>query len=175
MRPPLVDIGTCLRCTLAPKIDVWPYPTARALADELSGLAERLGDAAYSLQAHHAQWSTRLYLGEFAECREHAEQGIAVYDARKHHAQTFRFGGHDPCVCGYGIAAISLCVLGYPDQAVAHVGDAVDLGHRIQHPQSLVLALELGAREIASFPTPTMKGPNTGFFVSGLLTPASFQ
>ena len=120
------------------------YPTARALADELSGLAERLGDAAYSLQAHHAQWSTRLYFGEFAECREHAEQGIAVYDARKHHAQTFRFGGHDPCVCAHSTAAISLCVLGYPDQGIALLEDGLSLAHELHHPETLAAILAKG-------------------------------
>jgi len=121
---------------------VGEYPTARALADELSGLAELQSDAAFLLQAHHAQWSTRLYFGEFTECLEHAEQGIAVYDARKHHAQTFRFGGHDPCVCGHANAAMSLCVLGYPDQAVAQLEDGLSLAHELHHPETLVSILE---------------------------------
>jgi predicted ATPase len=120
------------------------YPTAVALVDELSDLAQRQDDAAFSIEAHHAQWTTRFFLGEFDECREHAEQAIAVYDARRHHAQTFRFGGHDPCVCGHSTLASSLCVLGYPDQAAAHIGEAVDLSHRLQHPFSLVLALAEG-------------------------------
>jgi predicted ATPase len=126
-------------------ISISEYPTAVALVDELSDLAQRQDDAAFSLQAHHAQWTTRFFLGEFDECREHAEQAIAIYDARRHHAQTFRFGGHDPCVCGHNTLAFSLCVLGYPDQAAAHIGEAVDLGHRVQHPPSLVYALEVGA------------------------------
>ncbi|MEE9208886.1 MAG: hypothetical protein V3U23_00415, partial [Kiloniellales bacterium] len=121
------------------------FASARALADELSGLAERQGDAAFSLQAHHAQWTTRFLLGEFAACCDHAEQAIAVYDPRRHHAQTFRFGGHDPCVCGHAVAATSLWSLGFPDQAVARVGDAIDLAHRVHHPQSLMMALEQAA------------------------------
>ena len=120
-------------------------PSALALADELSDLAQRRDDAAYSLQAHHSQWTTRFYLGEFAACRDHTSQAIAVYDARRHHAQTFRFGGHDPCVCGHATAAHSLWALGYPDQAAAHVGEAIELAHRIHHPHSLGLALEQGA------------------------------
>ena len=121
------------------------FPRAIALADEMSGLAERQGDAVLSLQAHHSQWTTRFYLGEFAECRVHTSQAIAVYDARRHHAQTFRFGGHDPCVCGHAMDALSLWALGYPDQAAAQIGEAIDLAHRIHHPQSLGQALEQGA------------------------------
>jgi predicted ATPase len=124
--------------------NVGEYPAARALADELSDLAERQGDAAFSIEAHHAQWTTRLYIGEFVECREHAEQAIAVYDARKHHAQTFRFGGHDPCVCGHSTAAISLCVLGYPDQAVAQLEVGLSLAHELHHPETLASVLGEG-------------------------------
>jgi predicted ATPase len=121
------------------------FQTARELADELSDLAQRQNDPALTLQAHHAQWTTRFYFGEFAECCEHAEQAIAVYDARRHHAQTFRFGGHDPCVCGHSIAAISLYILGYPDQAVAQLEDGLSLAHELHHPQTLAAALEQGA------------------------------
>ncbi len=126
------------------KRTVGEYPTARVLADELSDLAQRQGDAAFFLQAHHAQWATRLYSGEFAECREHAEQGIAVYDAHKHHAQTFRFGGHDPGVCGHSTGAISLCILGYADQGIALLEDGLSLAHELHHPETLAAILAEG-------------------------------
>jgi class 3 adenylate cyclase/predicted ATPase len=122
------------------------FQSARVLAEKLSGLARRQSEPTFEIQANHAQWTTRFYLGEFAACREHAERVFALYDAQKHHAQTFRFGGHDPCVCGHVHAALSLWVLGYPDQSVAHIGDAIDLARRVQHPQSLMLALIQGAQ-----------------------------
>ncbi len=117
------------------------FAHAHTLADELSSLAERQGEAAFFLQAHHAQWSTRIYLGEFAECLEHTKQGIAVYDARKHHAQVFRFGGHDACVCAHTVAAPSLWLLGYPDQAVAELEKGLSLAHELHHPETLVSIL----------------------------------
>ena len=126
------------------KRTVIEFQTARELADQLSGLAQRQSDPALILQAHHAQWTTRFYFGEFAECREHADQGIAVYDARKHHTQTFRFGGHDPCVCGQSVAAVSLCILGYPDQGIALFEDGLSLAHELHHPQTLAATLEQG-------------------------------
>lgn len=121
------------------------FQTARELAEELSGLAQRQNDPTLVLQAYHAQWTTQFYFGDFAACREHTKQGIARYDAREHHAQTFRFGGHDPCVCGHTIAAFSLWLLGYPDQTVARLDDALGLAHELQHPPSLALALEQAA------------------------------
>jgi class 3 adenylate cyclase len=118
---------------------------ARKLAEEFSGLAQRQNDPALMLQAHHSLWTTQFYVGEFVGCREHTEQGIALYDPREHHAQTFRFGGHDPCVCGHAMAAFSLWLLGYPDQTVARLEDALGLAHELHHPPSLALALEQAA------------------------------
>ena len=118
--------------------------TARELADQLSDLAQRQSDPALTLQAHHAQWTTQFFFGEFANCCEHAERAIAVYEPRKHHAQTFRFGGHDPCVCGRVVASVSHWILGYPDQAAAKIDDALSLAHELHHPQSLAMALEEG-------------------------------
>ena len=121
------------------------FQTARELAEVLSNMAQGQHDSALILQAHHAQWTTEFYFGEFTACQDYTERGIALYDARKHHAQTFRFGGHDPCVCGHTICAFSLWLLGYPDQAVAHLDSALALAHELHHPASLALALEQAA------------------------------
>lgn len=121
------------------------FETARELAEELSVLAQQQNDLALMLQAHHAQWTTQFYFGEFTACREHTERGIALYDARRHHAQTFQFGGHDPCVCGHTICAFSLWLLGYPDQSLVHLNNALGLAHELHHPPSLALALEQAA------------------------------
>jgi class 3 adenylate cyclase/predicted ATPase len=121
------------------------FRSSLELAEEFSGLAQRQNDPALMLQAHHSLWTTQFYVGEFVGCREHTEQGIALYDPREHHAQTFRFGGHDPCVCGHAMAAFSLWLLGYPDQTVARLEDALGLAHELHHPPSLALALEQAA------------------------------
>ena len=122
------------------------FGTARELADEMSSLAQRQDDPGLVLQAHHAQWPTQFIHGEFAACRELTEKGTALYDAREHHAQTFRFGGHDPCVCGYNFAAQSLWMLGYPDKSVEQIDAALGLAHKLHHPPSLVRALAVSAK-----------------------------
>ncbi len=117
------------------------FEEARERAAELLDLAQRQQDPALLIQAHHAQWTTRFLIGEFASAREHAEQGVALYSPDDHHAQAFLFGGHDPCVCGHTIAAESLWALGYPDQAMMRTNEALALARDLDHPSSLALAL----------------------------------
>ncbi|MCZ6858574.1 MAG: AAA family ATPase [Gemmatimonadetes bacterium] len=112
------------------------------LADELLDVARRQRDPSLLLQAHHAQWATRFNLGELASCREHIEQGIALYDQRKHHSHATRYGGHDPAVCGRAFTAQILWLLGYPDQALACADQAVSLARKLDHAVSLAHALD---------------------------------
>jgi adenylate cyclase len=44
------------------------------------------------------------------------------------------YGGHDPGVCAHNHAAITAWLLGYPDQAVAHVNDSVSLTEDLGQP-----------------------------------------
>ncbi len=127
---------------------LWRFHVARAnfraaheLAEELLDLAQSRQDPALVLQAHHAQWATLFDLGEFGAAQEHTKQGIALYSRQEHHTQAYLFGGHDPCVCGQGHAALILWSLGYPDQAAESSLDALTLAEELSHPISLAHAL----------------------------------
>ncbi len=117
------------------------FRAARKLAEELLNLAQRQQDPALVLQAHHAQWGTLLDLGEFGAVLEHTKQGIALYGRQEHHTQAYLFGGHDPCVCAQGHAALTLWLLGYPDQGVERSLDALTLAEELSHPISMAHAL----------------------------------
>ncbi|MCH8196886.1 MAG: adenylate cyclase, partial [Proteobacteria bacterium] len=114
--------------------------TAQGLADEVLALAEGQADPAFRLQAHHAAWTTHYRLAEFSACREHTEQGFALYNIDEHRSHAFLYGGHDPGVCCQVHAATSLWFLGYADQALEQAHDAVALAKRLSHPFSLTLA-----------------------------------
>ena len=119
--------------------------TAKGLADEVVALAERQLDKGQLLQAHHAAWTTDLTLPELISCREHAEQGIYLYNLDEHRSHAFNYGGHDPGVCCRGNGALALWLLGYADQAIAMAQDAVRLAEELAHPYSLVQALSYSA------------------------------
>jgi predicted ATPase len=114
--------------------------TARGLAEELLALAERQSDPALLLQAHHASWTGLSVTGNLSSYRFHAEQGIALYDINKHRAHAVLYGGHDPGVCCRSQAALSLWYLGYADQAVEKVQEALILADELSHPFSTVIA-----------------------------------
>ena len=117
------------------------FSTARDLSFELLELAKREQDKELLLQAHHAAWPILLCRGELLLCREHAEQGLALYNREEHRSHALRYGGHDPGACSHFHLAMALWLLGYPDQAVAMARDGVRLAHELAQPFSLVLAV----------------------------------
>jgi predicted ATPase/class 3 adenylate cyclase len=118
------------------EIDLAQSTTAEVLA-----LAEQQKENVdYLLQAHHAAWTTQLFVGNNSVCRTHTMEGDALYDIEKHRNHAFTFGGHDPGVCAKTTASEALCLLGYADQAVRYANDGVALAERLSHPFSLAMA-----------------------------------
>ena len=87
---------------------------AAAHADELLGLAERLGADDLVLEGHHAKWTTSLWRGELAAADEHSQQGISRYDCvdrKETRASDFGVLGVD--AAGMGTAD---CFAGWPQR-----------------------------------------------------------
>jgi predicted ATPase len=114
---------------------------AQSASDEVLSLAERQRENVdYLLQAHHAAWTTQLFVGNISASRTHIEEGGALYDIEKHRSHAFIYGGHDPGVCAKTTASEALCLLGYTEQAVQNAVDAVALAEKLSHPFSLAMA-----------------------------------
>jgi predicted ATPase/DNA-binding winged helix-turn-helix (wHTH) protein len=114
-------------------------PTARALGDTLLRLAHRAEDAALLVLAHYALGVTWFCLGAVPAARRHLEDGLARYTPDQHRAQVLRMGV-DPGMHSHLYAAMTLWVLGYPAQALAHLHEALALAHALAHPHSLAFA-----------------------------------
>lgn len=114
---------------------------AQDLADEALALAKQQPDTALLLQAHHAAWTNLFRFPDFLACREHLDQGLALYSLNEHGSHAFVYGGHDPGVCCWNHAALTLWFLGYADQAQNMARNAMALAEALAHPFSLVLAL----------------------------------
>ncbi|MBI3797029.1 MAG: AAA family ATPase [Deltaproteobacteria bacterium] len=110
--------------------------TAQELAARLLHLAQSLQDTALLLQAHHSLWATSFWRGELLSARVHAEQGIALYERAQHHSLAFLYGGHDPGGCCRNFGALTLWLLGYPDQADKRNQEALALARELSHPFS---------------------------------------
>ena len=108
---------------------------------ELLPLAQELGDSALLLEAHHVQWAGLSLVGDLRKALAHTEDGIALYDRAAHHALTFVYGGHDPGLCARNLNAVSLCLLGYPEQAHRRCEVALNLARELGHPYTLMEGL----------------------------------
>ncbi len=112
-----------------------------SLVDELFRVAEPLGDPGLRMQAHHAAWATLTFHGDLIGSREHVHQGLKLYDRKEHGTHALLYGGHDPAVCGAGLGAIALWLLGYPDQALKSVRQGMDLANDLAHVPSIAHSL----------------------------------
>jgi class 3 adenylate cyclase/predicted ATPase len=121
------------------------HKKARELGEQLLTLARHVGDPDLLLEAHHALWAILFYGGEAAAARPHLEQGLRLYNPERHRSHAGRYGGHDPGVCCRMVAASSLWLLGYPDQAVASSQSSLELAQQLDHPFSLAIALVFAA------------------------------
>jgi predicted ATPase len=83
--------------------------------------------------------------GAFLSAREHLEQTVALYQPHAHFPQAFRHGGADPGVGARCFLAWTLWPLGYPDQALQRIHEAITLAQERAHPFSVAWALNFAA------------------------------
>ncbi len=110
-----------------------------SLADELTRVAERIGDPDLLLQAYHSAWATvgPMGHGKLSASHEHMRTGLPLYDLERHRGHALIYGGHDPAVCGYGQSAMTSWLLGYPDRALQEAGTATELAGMLSHEPSV--------------------------------------
>jgi predicted ATPase len=84
------------------------------------------------------------YLGDFSLACQHLEQGVTLYTAEQHHRHAILYG-QDPGVGCLTYLAVTLWLLGYPDQALARTQQALTLAQQRTHPFSLIMALTVAA------------------------------
>jgi predicted ATPase len=118
--------------------------TARELGEQILALAQRVRDAELLLVAHRVMGDTLIWLGEFAGARAHLEQGMALYHPQQHRSHAFLYA-YDSGVHCLSFVPLPLWYLGYPDQALQRIHDALSLAQELSHPFSLAIALTFAA------------------------------
>jgi predicted ATPase len=111
------------------------------LSNRLQQLTASEADDDLLLEAHHSAWATCLFAGEPVAAQEHSEAGRRLYDPERHHSHRLLYGGHDPGVCAYKVAAKAYWLLGSPDKASRLDSETLALAEHIAHPFSLLDAL----------------------------------
>jgi class 3 adenylate cyclase/tetratricopeptide (TPR) repeat protein len=113
--------------------------TARELGETVLRLAQHAHDPALYVAAHHALRMTWLWLGMLPAARLHLEEAIAHYTPDQRRALVFRTGRDLGIACRQ-YAAWPLWLLGYPEQALARLHNALALADELSHPYSLAQA-----------------------------------
>jgi class 3 adenylate cyclase/predicted ATPase len=121
------------------------YRIAHGLGEQSLHLAQRIGHPVPLLKAHNALGITLYWLGDFPAARAHLDQGMTLYDPQQHSALA-SVGGPDPGVTCLSYGAHVLWLLGYPDQALGRVQNALTLARELSYPFSLAFALNFAAR-----------------------------
>jgi DNA-binding winged helix-turn-helix (wHTH) protein/predicted ATPase len=118
--------------------------TAREIAEEILGLAERLPYPGLAMRGHWAMEITFTHRGEFALAMEHFEKALLLYDPERHLDDGYLYA-LNPGVAMPCFAAWSLWFLGQPDRALDRIEEALALARRLSEPLSLAHALFFAA------------------------------
>jgi len=121
------------------------FQASQALAEQLLHLAQRLGDSRRLLRAHYALGTSLFYMGELVSALAHYEQGMALYATQEHRSPA-TIEGQDAGISCLVYAALTLCLLGYLDQARRRSHEALSLAQELDHPFSIAFALNHTAR-----------------------------
>ena len=96
-------------------------------------LAPRLNNDGMLVQADWASGCSRFFKGQLAEAHASLTRGIGRYDRQKHRLLAFQFG-QDPCVSCLSFEAMTLWILGFPDQADNKAKEAIALARDLEYP-----------------------------------------
>jgi len=114
--------------------------TSRDVALEMLQLFERLGDRHLQMMGNWSLGAALFHLGDLEQAHAHLGRGLELYDPAFHRAKVWETGIEPGifCRCEY---SRTLSMLGYPDQGLAAVRQAVAEARALDHPQPLAFAL----------------------------------
>ena len=128
---------------------LWSYHLVRgehtmaiSYTDEMTRLAPRMQNDGMIIQADWASGCSRFFKAQFVEAHARLERASGLYDRQRHRALAFQFG-QDPCVSCHCFDAMTLWVLGYPDQAEKKAQEAIKLARELEYPFTLTWCLTM--------------------------------
>ncbi len=106
---------------------------AHELGEQMLDLAQRVQDPNLLMEARLVLGETSITIGKLAAARVHLEQAIALYDLETYRSYPFRYV-QDPGLQSRLWRAMVLWQLGYPEQALTSIHDALKLAQNLSHP-----------------------------------------
>jgi len=118
--------------------------TAYEVGTQLLSTAQRIQNPALLVRAHLTLGIALFHRGEPSPARGLLEQVAALYNLQQPSSIAFQFGQDSEVACRC-FAALVLWLLGYPDQAVARLREALTLAQERSHPYSKAFAFAFAA------------------------------
>ncbi len=109
-------------------------------ADELMRQAERSGDQAYIMAAHHISGVVREFIGDMVESSRLLERCRELHLPSEHLAYAAMYG-QDPGTIGRAMSSRPLWALGYPDRAIARALETLAIARTQGHPTMVAFTL----------------------------------
>jgi predicted ATPase len=116
------------------------HQIARTYADEMLRLVPQADDEGIRVLADWASGCSQFFMGEFKAAHLSLEHSIQGYDRDRDRGLALRFG-QDPCVSARCYDAMTLWVLGFPDEAEHRASAALSLARELGHPFTLAWCL----------------------------------
>ena len=114
------------------------YQKAREYGEQIFALAKRSHDPSLLVWANRTLTETSYFVGNFPTAIGYSEYRITWSNAEQRRAQLIMYG-EDPSITAFACYWMALFALGYPDQALDKVREALALGREIIHANSLAL------------------------------------
>jgi predicted ATPase len=114
--------------------------TARELGEQGMRLAQNVQNPIFLSEAYHTLGINLFWLGKFASARAHLEQSITLYDSQQHSSRS-SLSLQEPKMHCLSYTAWALWFLGYPNQALERMSEALALAQELPHSYSQAWAL----------------------------------
>jgi hypothetical protein len=114
--------------------------TSRDVALEMLDLFNRLGDPNLQMIGQWSLGAALFHMGELEVGHVHLGRGLELYDPSFHNPRVWETGVDPGIFCRCEMAR-TLTLLGYPDQGLACVLEAVGQARALEHPQPLAFSL----------------------------------
>jgi class 3 adenylate cyclase/tetratricopeptide (TPR) repeat protein len=112
-------------------------PEALELGEQALKLAQK-HEPGFIASAQFRVGSTLCWLGEFARARDHLARGIATYESQPQRSTTVAADIKLQCLL---MMVCTAWPLGYPDQSLEHLRDALTMAHDLSDPYNVSVAL----------------------------------
>ncbi len=116
------------------------YRTCLKLLEQIVQIAEQSKDPMLEAISNFSPTWALLNVGELVQAVEHCKHGMASYDPEKYGFMAYLFG-YDIGAVVLGLGSWAQWMIGYPDQALRQLDEAMNIARKLGHPHTLAFVL----------------------------------